>query len=98
MNVLLRGLLLLLEGVVPQERDGVDVVLIGGDREPRLHEAEGLVVGDEKVAPCGGGWIGDTFHVGAELLEGFEIVFYELSFALGVGEGDVVAEGAVEIE
>ncbi|KAF3588797.1 hypothetical protein F2Q69_00031754 [Brassica cretica] len=36
---------------------------------------------------------GDAFYVGAELLESFEIVFYELGFALGVGEDDVVAEG-----
>ncbi|KAF3571075.1 hypothetical protein F2Q69_00063855 [Brassica cretica] len=33
---------------------GVDVVLIGEDSESRLHEAEGFVVRDEKVAPCGG--------------------------------------------
>ena len=41
---------------------------------------------------------GDAFYVGEELLEGFEIVFYELGFALGIGEDDVLAEGTVEIE
>lgn len=50
MDVLLRGLLPLLERVVPGEIDAVDVVLVGGDREAGLHEAEGFVVGLELVA------------------------------------------------
>lgn len=38
-NVLLGGLLLVLEGVMPGESDGVDVVLVRGYWEAGLHEA-----------------------------------------------------------
>lgn len=54
-DTLLGGLELRLEGVMPVEGDGVDVVLVGGDGEPGLHDAEGLEVGLEEVAARGGG-------------------------------------------
>lgn len=97
MDVLLRGLLLGLEGVEPDEGEGVDVVGVGGDREPRLHETEGFVVGLEEVTARRERRIGVALHVGAELLQGLEIVLKVLRLALGVVEGHVVAERAVEI-
>lgn len=93
-NVLLRGLLLVLEGVMPGESDGVDVVLVRGDWEAGLHEAERLEVVLEEVASGGGGGVGLALDVGAELLEGLEVVVEVLGLALRVVEGDKVAERA----
>lgn len=68
MNVLLQCLLLVLEGVVPYESNGIDVILIGGDREASLDEAEGFEVALEEVAAGGEGRVGVALDVGAELL------------------------------
>ena len=65
MNVLLGCLLLVLEGVMPGESDGVDVVLVRGDWEASLHEAEGLEVILEEVASGGRGGVGLALDVGA---------------------------------
>jgi hypothetical protein len=64
-NVLLRCLLLVLEGVMPSESDGVDVVLVRRDWEAGLHEAEGLEVIMEEVASGGGRGVGLALDVGA---------------------------------
>jgi hypothetical protein len=64
-NVLLRCLLLVLEGVMPGESDGVDVVLVRQDWEAGLHEAEGLEVILEEVASGGGRGVGLALDVGA---------------------------------
>lgn len=99
MDVLLGGLELLLEGVVPGEGDGVDVVPVGGDREAGLDDAEGAEVGLEDVAAGGGGGLlGGVLEVGAEVAEGLEVVLQVLGLALGVVEGDVGADGAVEVD
>lgn len=44
-----------------------------------------------------GGGVGGLLEVGAEGTDGVEVVFCELRVALGVVEGDVLAEGAVEV-
>lgn len=98
MDILLRSLLLLLEGVVPDEGDGVDMVLIRGNRESGLDETEGFEVALKEIATGGGGRIGLALEIGAVVLEGLKVVFKVLGVALGVIEGDVVAERAVEIE
>lgn len=98
MNILLRSLLLLLEGIVPNEGDGVDMVLIGGNGESSLDKAEGSEVALEKIATSSGGGIGLALEIGAVILEGLEIVFEILGVALGVIEDDEVAERAVEIK
>lgn len=98
MDILLGSLLLLLEGVVPDEGDGIDVVLVGGDGEASLDEAEGFEVALEEIAAGGGGGIGLALEIGAVVLEGLEVVFEVLSLALGVIEDDEVAEGPVEVE
>lgn len=67
-DVLLRGLLLRLEGIEPNEGEGVDVVGVRGDRETRLDEAQGFEVGLEEVAARREGGIGVALEVGAELL------------------------------
>ena len=67
-NVLLRGLLPVLEGVVPDEGEGIDVVVVGGDREAGLDEAEGFEVALEEVAAGGEGRVWLALDVGAELL------------------------------
>ena len=46
--------MLLLEGIKPLERDGVDVMLLGGDWEWCLQKAESFVIRDVKVFL--GGW------------------------------------------
>lgn len=68
MDVLKGGLLLRLEGVEPEEGEGVDVVGVGGDREASFDEAEGLVIGLEEVAAEREGRIGVALDVGAELI------------------------------
>lgn len=69
MDVLLGGLLLLLEGVMPGESDGVDVIAIGGDGESGLDDAEGTEVGLEEVAAGGGGGLlGGILEVRAQVL------------------------------
>lgn len=98
MDILLRSLLLLLEGVVPDKGDGVHMVLVGGNGESGLDEAEGFEVALKKIAASRGGGIGLAFEIGAVILEGLKVVFEVLSVALGVIEGDEVAERAVEIE
>jgi hypothetical protein len=97
-NVLLGGLLLVLEGVMPGESDGVDVVLVRGDWESGLHEAEGLEVVLEEVASGGGGRVGLALEVGAELLEGLEVVVQVLGLALRIVESNKVAERAEEVD
>lgn len=97
-DILLRSLELLLEGVVPDEGDGVDMVLVGGNGESGLDEAEGFEVALKEIAAGGGGGIGLALEIGAVVLEGLEVVFEVLGVALGVIEGDEVAERAVEIE
>lgn len=98
MNILLRSLLLLLEGIVPNEGDGVDMVLIGGNGKSSLDKAEGSEVALEKITTSGGGGIGLALEIGAVILEDLEIVFEILGVALGVIEDDEVAERAVEIK
>lgn len=97
MDVLLRGLLLGLEGVEPDEGEGVDVIGVGRDREPRLHEAERFVVGLEEITARRERWIGVALHIGAELLQGLEIILEVLRLSLRVVEGHVVAERAIQI-
>ena len=63
-----RRLLLRLEQVEPRERDGVDVVLVGRDREASLDEAEGFEVILEEVATSGGSRVGRALQIGAVLL------------------------------
>jgi len=67
-DVLLRGLLLWLEGIEPDKGEGVDVVRVGGDWEARLNEAKSFEVGLEEIAARREGRIGVTFDVGAKLL------------------------------
>lgn len=67
MDVLLGGLLLVLEGVVPDESDGVDVVLVRRDWEASLDEAEGFEVILEEVAAGCECRVGLALEVGAEL-------------------------------
>ena len=97
MNVLLRRLLLRLERVEPREDDGVDVVLIGRDREASLDEVEGFEVILEEVAMSGGSRVGRALQIDVVLLWVLEIVLEVLSFALGVIESDVVVERLVEL-
>lgn len=49
-NVLLRGLLLWLEGIEPDKGEGVDVARVGGDWEARLNKAKRFEVGLEEIA------------------------------------------------
>jgi hypothetical protein len=97
MNVLLSSFMLLLESIVPYERDGVDMILVRGNWKSRLHKTKNFVIGDEKVSPSSWRRIGNAFYIGSELLQGLEIVVYKLSLALRVGESNVVAERTVEI-
>ena len=68
MDVLLGRLLLGLEGVEPDEGEGVDVRRVGGDWESGLNEAEGSEVGLEEVAAGREGGIGVALDVSALLL------------------------------
>jgi hypothetical protein len=72
------------------ESDGVDVVLVRGDWESGLHEAEGLEVVLEEVASGSGGRVGLALEVGAALLEGLEVVVEVLGLALRVVESGAV--------
>ena len=86
------GLLIGLEGVVPGEGEGR-----GDGRESGLDEGEGLEVGVELVASDlrrGVRWL---LEGGAEVADGVEVVLGQLGVALGVVEGDVLAEGAVDV-
>ena len=60
--------MLRLECVEPGERDGVDGVLIGRDREASLDEAEGFEVILEEVAMSGGSRVGRALQIGVVLL------------------------------
>ena len=96
-NVLLRRFLLRLERVEPRECDGVDMVLIGRDREASLDKAEGFEVILEEVAMSGRSRVGRAPQIGVVLLWVLEIVLEVLSFVLGVIESDVVAKRPVEL-
>lgn len=83
---------------MPNKRDRVNMVLVRRDREAILDEAKRLEVGNKEVSACGRGRVRYPLNIGAQLLEGLEIVFQILSLAVGVIEGDVIAEWAVEVE
>lgn len=98
MDILLRSLLLLLEGVIPYESDGIDMVLVGGNGESGLDKAEGFEVALKEITAGRGRRIGLAFKIGAVLFEGLKVVFEVLGVALGVIESDEVAEWTVEID
>lgn len=96
-DVLQRGLLVGLEGVVPREGDGAHLIAVGGEGEAGFHGAEGPEVGLEEIA-SGLRRVGRTLEIGSHLADGLKVVFEVLRLPLRVVDGDVLAEGPVEID
>lgn len=87
-DVLLGGLLILLEGVEPGEAEFVYLVLGGG--KEGFDQAEGAKVErEEGQAGHEGGLLIEFLECGATFVQGRDVTFEVLGLALGVFPGDV---------